>query len=208
MPLRALAVSTQVRREGRRIQLVDVEVVDEEEGRLACRARCMRQRIGDVPLPDDAELAPVLALPPPPPGPDGRGTEVLRVGGDRPTGPVPFACGGAPTDRRFTRHARARRRLDPPDDRRGRGRAGHADPASGRRRRLRQRALARPRLPPLPLRQHRPHDRDAAATVGEWICLDSRTEHSTAGSGLSSTVLFDEGGFLGRSLQSLFVDRR
>ena len=44
--------------------------------------------------------------------------------------------------------------------------------------------------------------------AGEWICLDARTILGAEGSGLAECALFDEHGRIGRSVQSLFVDRR
>lgn len=44
--------------------------------------------------------------------------------------------------------------------------------------------------------------------VGEWIGLDSRTRIDAAGTGTAESVLHDERGRIGRSLQSLYVDRR
>lgn len=44
--------------------------------------------------------------------------------------------------------------------------------------------------------------------VGEWICLDARTRPEPNGIGLADTALWDERGPLGRSLQTLLVERR
>jgi hypothetical protein len=44
--------------------------------------------------------------------------------------------------------------------------------------------------------------------VGAWICLDARTALGTPGVGLAQSVLWDVEGPLGRSLQSLLVERR
>jgi hypothetical protein len=43
--------------------------------------------------------------------------------------------------------------------------------------------------------------------AGEWVCLDSRTTLGTEGVGLAESVLYDEKGVIGRSLQSLLLDR-
>ena len=43
--------------------------------------------------------------------------------------------------------------------------------------------------------------------VGEWFCLDARSDFSELGVGLAQSQLWDSQGLLGRSLQSLLVDR-
>lgn len=44
--------------------------------------------------------------------------------------------------------------------------------------------------------------------VGEWICLDARTQLSSLGGGLAESALYDEVGLIGRATQSLFVRKR
>ncbi|WP_459549874.1 thioesterase family protein [Nocardia sp. X0981] len=44
--------------------------------------------------------------------------------------------------------------------------------------------------------------------VGEWVCLDAVTHPQPHGIGLAESALFDEKGPLGRSTQTLFLDRR
>lgn len=43
--------------------------------------------------------------------------------------------------------------------------------------------------------------------VGEWVCLDAVTHVASEGVGLAESRLFDETGALGRSLQSLLLER-
>jgi hypothetical protein len=43
---------------------------------------------------------------------------------------------------------------------------------------------------------------------GEWVCLDAATTPERTGVGLADTALWDEDGPIGRSLQTLLVDRR
>jgi Thioesterase-like superfamily len=43
---------------------------------------------------------------------------------------------------------------------------------------------------------------------GEWVCLDAATTPERTGIGLADTALWDEWGPIGRSLQTLLVDRR
>ncbi|HEX9968918.1 MAG TPA: thioesterase family protein [Acidimicrobiales bacterium] len=44
--------------------------------------------------------------------------------------------------------------------------------------------------------------------VGEWMCLESRTHHGPAGVGLAESALYDAQGHVGRSAQSLLLDHR
>jgi hypothetical protein len=43
---------------------------------------------------------------------------------------------------------------------------------------------------------------------GEWVCLDAVTTPDPVGVGLADTALWDEGGPIGRSVQTLLIDRR
>jgi hypothetical protein len=43
---------------------------------------------------------------------------------------------------------------------------------------------------------------------GEWVCLDARTRIDPHGTGNAESALYDAAGRVGRSLQSLYVDRR
>jgi hypothetical protein len=44
--------------------------------------------------------------------------------------------------------------------------------------------------------------------TGEWIGLDSRSHYAPGATGLAESALYDESGRVGRSVQSLFIDRR
>jgi len=44
--------------------------------------------------------------------------------------------------------------------------------------------------------------------LGEWVCLDAVTLASSGGVGLAESALWDERGRIGRSVQSLLVERR
>ena len=44
--------------------------------------------------------------------------------------------------------------------------------------------------------------------VGEWICLDARTEVQPGGVGLATADLYDEQSLVGRSAQALFLSQR
>jgi hypothetical protein len=43
--------------------------------------------------------------------------------------------------------------------------------------------------------------------VGEWVGLDASTNASTTGIGLAETVIWDRTGYVGRGLQSLYLER-
>lgn len=47
----------------------------------------------------------------------------------------------------------------------------------------------------------------ARLPVGPWVCLESTTNAGPDGMGLAESRVFDQQGVLGRSLQSLFLDR-
>jgi hypothetical protein len=55
--------------------------------------------------------------------------------------------------------------------------------------------------PDLTVYLHRP-------AIGEWVCLDASTRIGVPGVGVSESGLWDLHGPIGRSLQSLLVDRR
>jgi hypothetical protein len=44
--------------------------------------------------------------------------------------------------------------------------------------------------------------------IGEWVCMDARTDACIGGHGVSSGTLMDETGVVGHALQSLIVERR
>lgn len=54
--------------------------------------------------------------------------------------------------------------------------------------------------PDLTVYLHRPAE-------GEWVCLDAVTRVGAKGVGLSESLLWDQRGIIGRSLQSLLIDR-
>jgi hypothetical protein len=43
--------------------------------------------------------------------------------------------------------------------------------------------------------------------VGEWVCLQARTDIAPQGVGMAESLLFDERGTIGRSVQSLIIER-
>lgn len=55
--------------------------------------------------------------------------------------------------------------------------------------------------PDLTVYLHRP-------AIGEWICLEASTWPGNTGMGIAESALYDSAGRVGRSVQSLFIDRR
>jgi hypothetical protein len=48
----------------------------------------------------------------------------------------------------------------------------------------------------------------ARPAAGEWVCLSARTQVEPGGTGLATSVLYDERGELGRGAQALLVRPR
>lgn len=197
VPMQPLRVTTEVVREGRRLQLVEA-ALHGEAGEV-CRASGLRVRVRE-----DLDLPAGDGTLPPPPGPDqARSTEFVSRshsfietgvemrflhGSMRPTGPAAvwarLTCavveGEEPSP--LTRLAAV------------------ADFGNGI-----------SALVPweswlfinaeLTVYVHRP-------PRGEWIFVDARTELSPAGAGVAYSVLSDEQGSIGHALQALLVDRR
>ena len=198
VPMRPLRVTTEVLREGRRVQLIEAAL--HGDAGVVCRATGLRIRV----LEEDLDLPAGDGTLPPPPGPEqARTTEFISRshsyietgvemrflhGSMRPTGPAAvwarLTCavveGEEPSP--LTRVAAV------------------ADFGNGI-----------SALVPweswlfinaeLTVYVHRP-------PRGEWICVDARTELSTTGAGVAHSVLSDEEGSIGHALQALLVDRR
>lgn len=193
-PLRATATVT---RPGRKVQLVDAEVAT-ADGTVVAAARLLRVRDAEVPAP--VTTAGLEAPPPPdsvPAGPTehqyeafhSHGVEHRYVGSSfAEPGPatdwirltVPVVPGEAPTPLQRTAAAADF----------GNGISGVADFAE---------------LlyinPDLTIHLHR-------APAGEWVCLEAVTWMEARGLALAESRLWDEHGPIGRSLQSLLVERR
>ena len=82
VPIAPLRLHAEVTRPGRKVSIVESTITRADSGGVLARARALRIRIADVALPmHDAELAPLLAIEPPPPGPEqGRARETGPVG--------------------------------------------------------------------------------------------------------------------------------
>ena len=201
-----LRFHAEVTRPGRKVSIAEATITRADTGAVLVRARALRIRSTDVALPmDDPELAPLLGVEPPPPGPEqGRASEVGQVDG------VAFHNGGA--EHRFVHESTIA--VGPVVD------------------------WIRLCVPVFPGLVATPLQRVAAAadfangishllpwedylflnpdlTIhlfrplrGEWVGLDSATHHGQRGVGISDTALFDIDGRIGRSNQSLFLDRR
>jgi Thioesterase-like superfamily len=206
VPMEPLRVHADVTRPGRKVSIIETTITRADSGAVLARARGLRIRTAAVALPmDDEELAPLLAIEPPPPGPeDGRAGDVGQLAD------VAFHNGGA--EHRFVE-----------------GTGATVGPVVDWIR------LCVPLLPDVALT---PLVRVAAAVDfangishvlpwetylflnpdltlhlfrplrGEWVGMKSVTHHSDRGIGMSDTAVFDIDGRIGRSSQSLFLDRR
>jgi hypothetical protein len=188
------------------VSIVEATITRADSGAVLVRARALRIRQADVSLPmDDPELAPLLAIEPPPLGPEhGHAGDVGQLDG------VAFHNGGV--EHRFIEGAGAA--VGPVVD------------------------WIRLRVPLFPDAALTPLVRVAAAVDfangishvlpwesylflnpdltlhlfrplrGEWVGMASATHHGQQGVGMSDTAVFDIDGRIGRSSQSLFLDRR
>jgi hypothetical protein len=207
VPTEPLRYHAAVTRPGRKVSIVEATITRADSGAVLARARALRIRDADVALPmHDGELAPLLAIEPSPPGPEhGRAGEVGQVGDD-----IAFHTDGV--EHRFVQGTGLT--LGPVVD---------------------WIRLCVPLLPGLALT---PLQRVAAAadfangishvlpwesylfvnpdlTIhlfrplrGEWVGMASATHHGTRGVGMTDTAVFDIDGRVGRSSQSLLLDRR
>jgi hypothetical protein len=208
VPLVPLTVTTTVARPGRKVQLIDVRVSADD--RDVAWGRALRIRL----LPDGSEDAGDLAR---------VAADVGATTADAPAGPVDGHSMAAPVDgyTAFHSHGAELRYLD--------GQFGSNGPAT---------VWVRLAVPVVPSEEPSPLSRVAAAAdfgngvssvldfahylfinpdltvyldraaAGEWICLDARTTLGTPGVGLAQSVLWDSQGSIGRSVQSLLVERR
>jgi hypothetical protein len=202
VPLTPLQVRTEVIRPGRKVQLVAASIRTEDDTEVM-RATALRIRAADLQVPDDARPDD-----PPPPGHE-QGQALSFPGFSGPTGTA------------FHSHANEILFVEGGFDRPG--------PATG---------WIRLRIPVVAGRATTPMMRLAAAAdfgngfswtvprdswifinpdltihvarppVGEWICLRSVTQPGPSGSGYAESALYDADGRVGRSVQSLLLDRR
>lgn len=197
VPITTLRVAAEVVRPGGRVDMV-AAVLTDDDGRELALARAWRIRVGDVDVP-------AVGAPPGPPPPPESGEEL-------PFFPIPVETHYANSvELRFTSGA-------------------VADPGPSA-------AWMRPLVPLVAGEQTTPLERllvvadsgnGLSATddprrltfvntdltvhlvrepVGDWVHLDARTMLDPAGMGQAEAALSDEQGRIGRSLQTLYVDR-
>jgi hypothetical protein len=205
VPLAALRLDTVVTRPGRKVSLVEATIARAETSAIVARARALRIRQADVPLPfDDPELGPLLANEPPPAGP-GHARPAMTTWSDE------LAYHADATELLFLHNAER-----------------SAGPGV---------AWIRLCVPVLPDRPPTALQRVAAAvdfangisnvvpreshvfinpdlTIhllrplrGEWVGVASTTHYGTPGVAMTDTAVFDVDGRIGRSNQSLLLDR-
>lgn len=203
VPLVDLRIETEVIREGKRIQSVEAHVYDPDDVLLSV-ATIQRLRMAHLPVPDDA-APPALALADP----------------DQVTGEVGDAWGvGRSGKTMFHRNAMEVREIY--------GGFGEKGPGA---------VWMRLTTPIIAGRQPTPLQRLVATgdfgngvsraldyqewvfmnpdlTIhvarypqGEWIALDAESVYGNSGRGVATGTLWDTTGWLGRSTQSLFLDR-
>jgi hypothetical protein len=206
VPMEPVRFHAEVTRPGRKVSIVEATITRADSGAVLARARALRIRNADVPLPMHvAELAPLLANEPSPPGP-----EEGRVGEVGPADAIAFHNGG--TEHRFVEETGAT--LGPVVDwirlcvplfpdvaltplQRV---AAAVDFANGISHVLPWESYLFVN-PDLTLHLFRP-------LRGEWVGMASATHHGVAGVGMSDTAVFDVDGRIGRSNQSLLLDLR
>ena len=186
---------------GGRVQLVEAVAERDQGGEPLMRAGAWRLRAAPLEIPAEAMVAGQ-----PPPGPE-QGSEAESSRPGRSSG-ITRRWSVRFVPRRLRRAgAGPGLAADAPAARRRRG-ARAAAAGAGRRRR-RQRRQRQPRLPALSLHQrrhHRPPGADAGGGVGSpstpW------TLPQPSGNGTAESVLSDEGGRIGRALQTLLIAQR
>lgn len=202
VPLEPLRIETDVVRPGRKVGLVEIRLVKAAGDIEVARARALRIRCEPVPLPAD----PIIAPEPP------FGDPSAAVGGEAgfSTELTAFHLDGS--EHRFAEGNFAdpgpvkvwiRLRVplfegeEPSGVQRTIAAADFGNGVSG--------ALPHERFryinPDLTVHLLRP-------PIGEWIGMDSRSHYGPLGSGLAESALYDTGGRIGRSVQSLFIDER
>lgn len=196
VPVARLTLETEVIREGRKIQLVQVRLF--HEGKEVTRAVAMKVRVEDMPLPGDVALPPVEMLP--------------DAVADSGMGMSRTESFGANFDMRRIRGG---------FDELGPGRMWfrqHRATVAGEAISPVMRAAAVADFsngiaPVLPFSDWTFLNPDltislARAPVGEWIFSDAETWAGADGTGLAMTRLADVHGYFGRAVQSLLLEKR
>lgn len=202
VPLAPVDVRVRIVREGKRVQVVEADLVT-PDGLELVRCRALRVRVGTVDLPDgaDADAAP------PTPGPEQAAREVERVGEQWGTGfwtavevrPTHGSVLGAPGP------GTAWFRLGVPiADGVATSPIARVAAASD---------FGNGLAPPLPIHRYRYLNPDLTVDVhrlpdGDWVALDAQSVAQPTGIGLTTSTLSDVRGRLGTAMQSLFIDGR
>lgn len=203
IPLVPLRIETEIVREGKRIQHVQADVFD-DSGVLLSTAAVQRLRVADAPVPEHA-APPSLPIPLPDEI-DGRVGEAWGVGAARRT--------------MFHRHAMEIREVEGGFEEEGPGTVWMrlTKPiVAGLETSPLQRVVATADFSngisrALDLDQWVFMNPDLSVHVsryprGEWIALAALSTYGDEGRGLATGTLWDTSGWLGRSTQSLYVDR-
>jgi hypothetical protein len=206
VPVEPLRYHAEVSRAGRKVSIVDAWITRADTGAVLARARAIRIRTADVPLPfDNTDLGPLLVIEPAPPGPANG-----RPGIQDDDAPVAFHRGG--TEHRFVRELAVgagpvfdwirvcvpllpEQALTPLQ--RVAAAVDFASGISG----------------VLPWDSHSFVNPDLTIHLfrplrGEWVGMASATHHGTHGIGMTDTAVFDLDGRVGSSNQSLVLDLR
>lgn len=197
VPVARLTVSAEVVRPGRNVDLVEASLADADGPVMLARAWRIREGQVDVPA-DDAEG---------PPGPaEGRAEPFFDVshlqdGGYHTAMEVSFISGAFREAGPATVWMRMRQPLLPDEEPSPLTRVlVAADSGNGVSARLDPRRVLFINTD-LTVHLHR-------MPVGEWVCLDAETTLDATTVGLAHSVLYDTGGAIGRSLQTLYVAER
>jgi hypothetical protein len=207
VPLDPLEVHAELVRPGRKIHLVEATLRHAESGTELARARALRIRHAEVPLPfDDPAIADHLEPEPPPPGPAGARRERSTFAASD----VAFHTDGA--EHRFVSGSWAEpgpvtvwiRLLVP---------VVPGEEPTGLQRTVAAADFGNGISRVLPFETHLFINPDLTLhllrpPVGEWVGMATRTHLGPHGAGLAESALFDERGRVGRSVQSLLVDLR
>lgn len=203
VPLVPLTLETRIIREGKRIQTIQVGVTD-QRGTLLSLATIQRLRIADRPLPDIAA------------------TEELKLTSpDDSRRPDTGAWGVGDSDKpMFHRHAIEVREIHGGYDSPGPGAVwirATKTPIAGRETSPAQRAVISADFcngisRKLDAREWVFMNSDLTTHIaryptGEWVALDAVSSYSDLGRGVASGTLWDEGRWVGRSAQTLYIDR-
>jgi hypothetical protein len=203
IPLVDLRIDTEVTREGKRIQSVEARVYGPDETLLSV-ATIQRLRVSDVPVPDDAR-PPALELP----GPDDVGGSVGDAWGVGERGKA-----------MFHRNAMEVREIFGGFGEKGPGAVWmrlKVPIVAGREISAVQRAVATADFcngvsRALDYRDWVFMNPDLTVHIaryprGEWVALSAESGYGDLGRGVATGTLWDIDGWLGRSTQSLYLDR-